>query len=122
MIAILRLALELLLGVSLMAAATPPAQSNSMPMAASSPLQRPGQLGPPEDPAVTTMERRREREANKQRQQELQRDADRLLQLATELKLYVDKSNENVLSLNVIKKAEQIEKLAKSVKTKMRAY
>ncbi|MFB3814017.1 MAG: hypothetical protein ACE14L_07880 [Terriglobales bacterium] len=68
------------------------------------------------------MERRRLLELNKQRQMELKRDTDRLLQLATELKLYVDKTNENMLSLDVIKKAEEIEKLAKSVKGKMRGY
>ena len=33
---------------------------------------------------------------------------------------YVDKSNENVLSLDVVKKAEEIEKLAHSVKDKMK--
>ena len=43
-----------------------------------------------------------------------------LLDLATELKQYVDKTNENIISLDVIKKAEQIEKLAKSVKDKMK--
>jgi hypothetical protein len=52
----------------------------------------------------------------------LKRDADNLLRLATELKQYVDKSNQNVLSVDVIKKAEQIEKLAHSVKEKMRGY
>ncbi len=35
---------------------------------------------------------------------------------------YVDKSNENVLSLDVLKKAEAIEKLARSVKEKMKGY
>jgi len=43
------------------------------------------------------------------------------MQLATELKQYVDKSNENMLSINVIRKAEEIEKLAKNVKEKMKA-
>jgi len=38
------------------------------------------------------------------------------------LKQYVDKSNENVLSLDVLKKAEAIEKLARSVKEKMKGY
>jgi len=57
---------------------------------------------------------------NEQRQAELKRDAERLLKLSTELKEYVDKSNENVLSLDVLKKADEIEKLAHSVKTKMR--
>jgi hypothetical protein len=66
------------------------------------------------------MQKRMQKEANKQRQAELKRDTDKLLKLSTELKDYVDKSNENVLSLDVIKKAEEIEKLARSVKTKMR--
>ena len=57
---------------------------------------------------------------NEVRQQELKRDTDRLFELATELKQYVDKTNENILSMEVIKKAEQIEKLAKSVKEKMK--
>lgn len=61
-----------------------------------------------------------EKRANEQRQAELKRDTDRLLKLSTELKDYVDKSNENILSLDVIKKADEIEKLAHSVKTRMR--
>lgn len=61
-----------------------------------------------------------EKRANAQRQAELRRDTERLLKLSTELKEYVDKTNENMLSLDVIKKADEIEKLAHSVKTKMR--
>jgi DNA anti-recombination protein RmuC len=57
---------------------------------------------------------------NEQRQQEIKKDTDQLLELATELKQYVDKTNENIISLDVIKKAEQIEKLAKNVKDKMK--
>jgi hypothetical protein len=66
------------------------------------------------------MQRDMQKKANKQRQQELRRDADRLMKLSTELKEYVEKSNENVLSIDVIRKAEEIERLAHSVKTKMR--
>lgn len=72
------------------------------------------------DPTVEKMERDREKALNKQRQTSLQKDTDRLLELATELKQNVDKSNEHTLSLDVIKKAEQIEKLAKEVKDKMK--
>jgi len=61
-----------------------------------------------------------EKKANEQRQAELKRDTERLLKLSTELKDYVDKSNQNILSLDVIKKADEIEKLAHSVKTRMR--
>jgi hypothetical protein len=61
-----------------------------------------------------------EKKANLQRQADLKRDTAKLLKLSTELKEYVDKTNENVMSLDVIKKAEEIEKLAHSVKMKMR--
>jgi hypothetical protein len=66
------------------------------------------------------MQDRMFKEANKKRQQDLKNDTDRLFQLATELKAAVDKTNENMLSLDVIKKAEQVEKLAKKVKENMR--
>ena len=60
------------------------------------------------------------KKAAKERVAALKTDTDKLLKLSVELKSYVDKSDENVLSLDVIKKAEEIEKLAKSVKDKMK--
>jgi len=77
----------------------------------------------PEDPLRQLEDARQSqaKRANQDRQKALQRDTDRLMQLATELKQYVDKSNENMLSIDVIRKAEQIEKLAKNVKDKMKA-
>lgn len=57
---------------------------------------------------------------NQERQAQLKRDTEALLKLATELKQYVDKSNENTLSVEVIQKADQIEKLAHSIKDKMK--
>lgn len=80
-------------------------------------MPQPGQTSPNVPPEI---QRDMEKKANKQRQQELKRDADQLLKLSTELKQYVEKSNENVLSIDVIRKAEEIEKLAHSVKNKMR--
>jgi hypothetical protein len=74
----------------------------------------------PEDPERAKMEKEMAKKANKGRQADLKRDTEKLLKLATELKEYVDKTNENVLSLNVLKKAEEIEKLAHSVKDKMK--
>ncbi len=71
-------------------------------------------------PLEQQVERDAAKQRNIQREQEIKRDTDKLLQLATELKQYVDKTNENVISLDVIKKADQIEKLAKSVKEKMK--
>lgn len=55
-----------------------------------------------------------------ERQIALRRDTEKLLFLAEELKQNVDKTGPNVLSMDVIKKAQEIEKLAKSVKDKMR--
>jgi hypothetical protein len=60
------------------------------------------------------------KKANLERQALLKADTDKLLKLAVELKDSVDKSSENVLSLDVLKKAEEIEKLAHSVKDKMK--
>jgi hypothetical protein len=60
------------------------------------------------------------KKGNLARQAQLKIDTDKLLKLSQELKEYVDKSNENVLSLDVLKKAEEIEKLARSVKEKMK--
>jgi hypothetical protein len=57
--------------------------------------------------------------ANLQRQIDIRRDTEKMLQLTEELKDEVQKAD-HVLSLEAIKKAEQIEKLAKSVKSKMK--
>jgi len=75
----------------------------------------------PEDRAKSKLERDMAKKANQERQEALRRDTEKLLKLATELKNYVDKTNENVLSFDVVKKAEEIEKLAHSVKEKMKA-
>lgn len=64
---------------------------------------------------------RQERIRNADRQRQLLLDTDKLLALATELKADVDKSNKDVLSVDVVKKAEEIEKLAKSVKDRMKS-
>jgi len=58
--------------------------------------------------------------AFRERQVALRRDTEKLLNLAAELKQNVDKTSPNILSMDVIKKAQEIEKLAKSVKDKMR--
>jgi hypothetical protein len=60
------------------------------------------------------------RRANLQRQVEIRRDAEKMLELSTQLKGYLDKADQGVLSLDAVKKAEQIEKLAHSMKGKMK--
>jgi hypothetical protein len=57
---------------------------------------------------------------NTQRQQDIVNDTAKLLDLAQQLKAEVDKSSKEQMSVSVIKKAEEIEKLAKSVKEKMK--
>ena len=74
----------------------------------------------PDDDPTIRLQKELEKKANAERQLHLKTDTDKLFKLATELKDQVDKSNQNILSLEVIKKAEEIEKLAHSVKEKMR--
>jgi hypothetical protein len=73
-----------------------------------------------EDEARSRITHDMEKKAAKERVASLKRDTDKLLKLSVELKAYVDKSDENVLSLDVVRKAEEIEKLAKSVRDKMK--
>jgi hypothetical protein len=84
----------------------------------------PDSIRPPlpsdDDEARNKAERDMAKKANHERQASIQRDTDKLLQLATQLKENVDKSTENTLSMDVIKKAEEIEKLAHSVREKMK--
>ncbi len=54
------------------------------------------------------------------RQAELRVDTEKLVALTAELKQHVDKTGVNVLSMDVIKTAQEIQKLAKSVQDKMR--
>jgi hypothetical protein len=93
------------------------AQSDQSPP----PLHNPAaQTAPTEDSWEIQQRKEAVKKFNLQRQQEIKKDAEKLLELATELKQDVDKTNENTLSLDVIKKADQIEKLAKTVRDKMK--
>ena len=58
--------------------------------------------------------------ANEARKKQLSDDSAKLLTLAVALKAEVDKTNKDTLSLNVIRKADEIEKLARNVKEKMK--
>ena len=75
----------------------------------------------PEDETRKKWEHEREKKANQDRFQKLKNDTEKLVALSNELKDDVAKANEHMLSLDVIRKAEEIEKLAKSVKEKMKA-
>jgi hypothetical protein len=54
------------------------------------------------------------------RKKQIADESAELLSMALALKAEVDKTTKDTLSLNVIKKADQIEKLAKQVKEKMK--
>ena len=71
-------------------------------------------------PLNPQLEHDQARMRNLDRQKQLVADTERLLNLANELKTEVDKSNKDTLSLDVIKKADEIEKLAHTVKEKMK--
>ena len=58
--------------------------------------------------------------ANAERKKQIADDSAKLLKLATELKAEVDKTTKDELSLGVIRKADEIEKLAHNVKEKMK--
>jgi hypothetical protein len=55
-----------------------------------------------------------------QRQSQLRIDTEKLVALTVDLKQQVDKTGVNILSMDVIKKAQEIQKLAKSVQDKMK--
>jgi len=66
--------------------------------------------------------RRDPRPQLKENQEKLRRNAGRLLELAEELKDEAEKTNQTeVLSLSLIQRAEEIEKLAKQIKSLARA-
>jgi hypothetical protein len=75
----------------------------------------PGQEPGPEGPNVPSPEKRVLDEIEK----EIKKKVEKLYELATELKAEVDKTDSSkVLSLNLMKKAEEIEKLAKDIKNR----
>lgn len=78
------------------------------------------QFRPHASPEELKRDNERMKAMNKDRTARIKRDTDKLLALSTELKQYVDKTNENVMSVEVIKKADEIEKLAKTIREKMK--
>lgn len=65
-------------------------------------------------------QKRQQQALNEQREIEIKRDTQKMLKLTQELNDYLQQKNQDVMSVDAIKKAEQIEKLAKSVKSKMK--
>jgi len=66
------------------------------------------------------MEEQQVKTRNMERQKQLVDDTQKLVALANELKTDVDKSSKDTLSLDVVRKADEIEKLAHNVKDRMK--
>jgi hypothetical protein len=66
------------------------------------------------------MEEQQARSRNSERQKKLVADTDRLLALIEDLKHQIEQSDKDGHPMDVTKKAEEIEKLAKSVKDRMK--
>jgi hypothetical protein len=100
----------------------PPAIAAATPRPAQTPDPQFGQeRNAQPDPDEVKREKEMEKARNKERHASLKKDTDKLLELATQLKESVDASSENKLSLEVIRKTEEVEKLAKKVRDKMKA-
>ena len=87
---------------------------------ADTPAGPPGGLIVAPDAKTAKLEKDQQAQLNADRQKKLVADTAKLLELATELKAAVDKSNKDTLSLDVVRKADAIEKLAHSVKEGMK--
>jgi hypothetical protein len=72
------------------------------------------------DPQAALMEARRVRSLASDRQKKIVEDAARLAQLAGEVKTGVDQAEKNETSADVIRKTEEIERLAHDVKQRMK--
>ncbi len=72
-----------------------------------------GQAKPPATPVPAAQA------TSEDRQKAAHADADRLLKLAQDLKNSVDKSRKDELNVQVIREAEEIEKLARSLRSRV---
>ncbi len=93
---------------------------SNLPMSAPNPTLGPLGADPSVAEHTARIEREQEKARNNERQKKLVADTQKLLALATELKENVDKTNKDTMSVDVIRKADEIEKLAHSVKEKMK--
>lgn len=84
------------------------------------PVDAPATGVEPNDEMRARMEHEREKAVNDDRQKRLAADVDRLVELTNELKADVNKTTKDELSVDVIKKAQEIEKLAHDVQSRMK--
>ena len=107
-----------IVGVALVTAGSVRVSGGQMLPAPSLPWsnQMPANMSQPD--IIRHMEQQRMR--INERQKRLEADTDKLVALTTALKAQVDESKKDILSVDMIKKAEEIEKLAHSVKERIK--
>jgi len=82
----------------------------------------PQEIGVEEPRPTPRMIRQQKKELLKFNFEKMKRDADEVASLAKSLQEALDKSSQDILSLQVVSKAEKIEKLAKRIKETARGY
>lgn len=111
--------------VAALAGAVGPGQKGTpgMPLSSEMPNPQPNRL-PDANQQMEMHEEQAKKQnfeaANVERRKQIAEDSAKLLKLATDLKTEVDKTTKDELSLSVIRKADEIEKLAHNVKEKMK--
>ena len=101
------------------------ANNNNQPITPPN-VTQPGVLPPLDDPSITDgglharMDAERMKSANDDRHKRLESDVDKLLSLTNELKADLSKTTKDELSLDVVRKAQEIEKLAHDVQNRMK--
>lgn len=100
----------------------PAASAQQTPINNSPPPTIPGLSPNPAQPdsSEARMAEKMARQRNNERQKQIVDDSAHLLKLAQQLNADVSKSNKYTLSLPVVKEAAEIEKLAKTIKDKMK--
>jgi hypothetical protein len=95
------------------------ARSGSVGMGPVSPSTM-DEMGAGDLPINPQMEHDQAKLRNLERQKQLVADTQKLVALANQLQMDVGKSNKDMLSMDVVRKAEEIEKLAHTVRDKMK--
>jgi hypothetical protein len=94
------------------------AQSAGGPAKASS-RPSPPDINPDADPSGATPEKSPSKALLEANEKDIKKNIEKLYQLATDLKAEIEKTDSSqVLSLAMVKKAEEIEKLAREIKTR----
>jgi len=98
-----------------------PLQARTPPAGSTSSAEVQGLQPNMESPQIPVSDKQK-REMLKANFDRMKRDAKELADLAKNLQDQLDKSNENVLSLGIVDKADKIEKLARKIKSTARGF